>query len=458
MAPIKNKDKLITNGATEQTQKAREIALGAFEHVLNSVDAAKLFKSNVTLKNHQLHAGKYSLDLNRFRNIYVVGGGKAAAKMALALEGILGNNITEGYVNVPHGDETKTRSLKLHGASHPVPDEAGETGTRRMMEIAEKADKNDMVIVLLSGGGSSLMPLPRGSVTLQDKRELTAELLKSGASIDEINTVRKHLSGFKGGWLAKKACPATVLNLIISDVVGDPLEAIASGPTVPDPTTFTDAREVLQRYRLWATAPSSVQMLIADGEQGLVEETPKPGDECFKKVHSVVLGNCRTAAVAAVELLRAEGLNAVLLTTSMEGEAKTVGVILGSIAAEIAASGNPVPKPAAVIVSGETVVTVGGKGKGGRNQELSLSAAPKLHGIDGAVVASLSTDGIDGPTDAAGAIVDGNTVERAKRLGLDLEEPLAENDSYGFFSRLGDLIITGPTGTNVNDISLIVIL
>jgi glycerate 2-kinase len=458
MTQIHKADQLVANGATSQTRKARAIALRTLERVLDSVDAGKLLKSKVTLKGKQLHSGEFVFDLADFRHVYVVGGGKAAAKMAQALEEILSNRIAEGHVNVPHGDNTKTHIIKLHGASHPVPDEAGVEGARRMMEIAEKAKEDDLVIVLLSGGGSSLMSLPRGSVTLRDKQELTEKLLRSGASINEINVVRKHISGFKGGWLAKKAYPATVLNLIISDVVGDALEAIASGPTVPDPSTFSDAHSVLERYGVWETAPLSVKMLISDGEHDLLEETRKLGDECFRKVCSVVLGGCRTAAVAAVKSLKAEGLNTVLLTTSMEGEAKTVGAFLGSIAAEITSSGNPVPKPAAVVVSGETVVTVRGKGKGGRNQELALAAAPKLHSVDSAVVASLSTDGVDGPTDAAGAIVDGDTVERAKRLGLDVEQFLAENDSYGFFSRLGDLIVTGPTGTNVNDISLIIVL
>ena len=295
-------------------------------------------------------------------------------------------------------------------------------------------------------------------MSLHDKQELTGRLLKSGARINEINAVRKHLSGFKGGWLAKKAYPATVLNLILSDVVGDSLEAIASGPTVADSTTFADAHKVLERYGLWETAPLAIQKLISDGEKGLVAETPKPGDACFDKVYSVVLGNSRSAALAAVEALKSEGLNTLLLTSTLEGEAKTVGTVLASIATEIASSGNPVARPAGVVVSGETVVTVKGKGVGGRNQELALSAALKLQDVEGAVVASLSTDGVDGPTDAAGAIVDGKTVERAACLGLDAEKFLAENDSYRFFSKLGDLIVTGPTGTNVNDISLIIVL
>jgi glycerate-2-kinase len=248
------------------------------------------------------------------------------------------------------------------------------------------------------------------------------------------------------------------LNLIISDVVGDSLESIASGPTVPDPTTFADARRVLERYGLWEDAPASVRKLISDGEKGLVAETPKAGDPCFEKVYSVVLGNSRSAALAALHHLRSEGLNTLLLTSSLEGEARTAGTFLSSIAQEIAASGNPLPKPAGIVACGETVVTVRGKGSGGRNQELALSASLGLQNVEGAIIASVSTDGVDGPTDAAGAIADAKTVERAKRLGLEPEQFLAENDSYRFFSKLGDLIATGPTGTNVNDISLIIVL
>jgi glycerate-2-kinase len=327
-----------------------------------------------------------------------------------------------------------------------------------MLEIAEKANGDDLVIVLISGGGSSLMPLPREGVLLRDKQEITDRLLKSGANITEINTVRKHLSCFKGGWLAKAAYPATILNLVISDVVGDSLESIASGPTVPDSTTFIDARRVLQRYDLWEKTPESVRGLISEGEKGSLEETPKADDACFEKVNSVVLGNCRSATLAALQHLQSEGLNALLLSSSLEGEAKAAGTLLSSVVKEIAASGNPVAKPAGIVVGGETVVTVRGKGSGGRNQELALSAALGLQGVEGAVVASVSTDGVDGPTDAAGAIVDEQTVNRAKRLGLDPVQFLAENDSYSFFTKLGDLIVTGPTGTNVNDISLIIVV
>jgi len=302
------------------------------------------------------------------------------------------------------------------------------------------------------------MPLPRDGITINDKRELTNMLLKCGATINEINTVRKHISDFKGGWFAKKAYPATVLNLILSDVVGDPLDFIASGPTVPDSTTFSEAIKVLKKHGLWDKAPASIKKVLSSGEKGLIPETPKANDKAFKKVYNVIIGNNTFASLAALEQLRSATLNTLLLTSSLEGEARHVGVMLASIAREVVTSGNPIPKPAGIIAGGETTVTVTGKGLGGRNQEISLAAALRMGGMDGVVVASLSTDGVDGPTDAAGAIVDGKTMSRAEEMDLNPEEFLAENDSYNFFSKLGDLIFTDPTGTNVNDVSVIVVL
>lgn len=458
MIQIRNKDALILRGETRSIQKARSIVLGTVEHALRAVEAGALLKSKVRVENSKLCAGANFFDLSRYQKLYVVGGGKAAGSMAMTLEKLLGERISEGFVNVPEWDNHKTRIIQTNRARHPFPSESGVAGAKRMLEIAERADKDDLIIALISGGGSSLIPLPRDGVSLRDKQELTNRLLKSGARIEEINAVRKHLSYFKGGWFAKKASPATILNLIISDVVGDSLDAIASGPTVPDPTTFSDSRKVLIRYGLWEKSTLRIRNLVSDGEKGLIAETPKPGDICFKKVYSVILGNSRTAAMAAMKYFQSRGLNTLILTSTLEGEAANAGTVLSSIIKEVALSGGLVSKPAGLVASGETVVTVKGKGCGGRNQELSLSAALRLQGIDGAAIASVSTDGLDGPTDAAGAIVDGKTIERAKQMGMEPEEYLMENDSHGFFSRLGDLIQAGPTGTNVNDIFLAVIL
>lgn len=457
MVKIKNQKELISNAASPIDRKARKLALQALEEALKAADPKRIIKSMVKLENSAFIVQDKSFNLKKFKNIYVIGGGKAGGFMAEALEEILGKRITNGALNIPYNSgEYKTTRIKLQRASHPVPDETGVKATKNMMEVAAKAKKDDMVICLISGGGSSLMPLPREGVSLQDKREVTELLLKSGATINEINTVRKHISAVKGGWLAKQAYPATVINLILSDVIGDPLDFIASGPTVPDSTTFQDAIQILKKYGLWDKIPVSIRQVLLNGEKGLIPETPKARDEVFKKVYSFVLGNNRLASKTAQNMLKNFGLNTLLLTSRLEGEARHVGTILSSIAHEIATSGNPIPKPAGIIAGGETTVTVVGNGIGGRNQEIALSAALKICGMKGVVVASLSTDGIDGPTDAAGAIADGQTLNRAQKIGLRPTELLNNNDSYTFFSKLNDLIFTGLTGTNVNDISMLV--
>jgi len=268
--------------------------------------------------------------------------------------------------------------------------------------------------------------------------------------------VRKHISNFKGGWLGKKAYPATVINLILSDVIGDPLDFIASGPTVPDSTTFADAVEILKRYSLWEKLPQSVEAVLIDGQRGLITETPKRGDKVFKKTYNIIVGNNRSATLAAQKRLQKAGLHSLLLTSFLEGEAKHVGTMLASIAKEVEVSGNPMPKPCGIVAGGETTVTVFGNGKGGRNQEITLSAALKISGMDGVVIASLSTDGVDGPTEAAGALADGKTIICSQEQRLNARSFLAKNDSFNFFSKLDDLIFTGLTGTNVNDISIII--
>ncbi len=458
MSIISNKEQLVQNGETQRDKTARELALMSLEAALKAADPKQIIRSRLLLTDSVLKVGDFSFDLDKFKSVYVVGGGKASGSMAEALEQLLGKRIAGGFVNVLHGSAKKTRIIKLHGANHPVPDEAGVEGTRKMLDLVEGATADDLVICLISGGGSSMMPLPREGISVPDKRQITDFLLKSGATITEINTVRKHISEFKGGWLAKKAYPATVLNLILSDVVGDPLDFIASGPTVPDSTTFSDATAVLRKYGLWNKAPASIVKVLSDGERGLIPETPKANDESFKKVHNVVVGNCRLASQAACTALKSAGLNAILLTSMLEGEARHVGTVFSSIIRELSTSNNPVHKPGAVVAGGETTVTVTGRGKGGRNQEVALGAAVKLDGLEGATVVSLTTDGVDGPTDAAGAIVDGRTLSRAKKMGLSPQKFLADNDSYSFFSKIGDLIFTGPTGTNVNDISLMIVV
>jgi len=455
---IRNRLELIENGKTRIIQKARSIALQSLEYALIAADPKRLLNSKMRIENSSLHVGDYTFDLAKFRHVYVVGGGKAGGAMAQAVEEILGNRITAGIVNVPYGSKPKTSIVELNEASHPVPDQAGLEGTRRIMALAELAGADDLMICLTSGGGSSLNPLPREGITLEDKQSLTKSLLKSGAPINELNIVRKHLSAFKGGWLARKAYPALLVNLVLSDVVGDQLDAIASGPTVPDPSTFGDAQKVLEKYGLWLDASVSVRTILSEGAEGILEETPKAANPVFAKVYNVVIGNNRTASQAAAECLKSEGLKTVHFDDPLVGEARQIGRALAKFASNISVCGFSLPKPLAIVAGGETTVTVKGNGFGGRNQELSLSAAMDLEDSETCVIASLSTDGVDGPTDAAGAIVDGFTFQRAVQMGLDPEKFLSENDSYHFFSKLGDVIITGATGTNVNDISVIVVL
>jgi len=459
MLKIKNTEQLLKNARSTHDRKAREIAIDALNSALQAVDAEAIVKSKVQMIGNMLSIENFSFDLTKFKNIYVVGGGKASGCMAQALEEVLGSRISEGAVNIPYTcPQYHTAKIKVQRASHPIPDAAGVKGAKIMLDLVDRAEKDDLVICLISGGGSSLMPQPSNGISLADKKKVTDELLKSGATITEINTVRKHISGFKGGWLAKKAYPATVVNLILSDVVGDPLDSIASGPTVPDPTTFHDAVEILKHHRLWNKVPTAVKKALVNGEKGLVPETPKPGDRTFEKVHNVIIGNNFTASNAAYNRVKNAGLNALLLTSCLEGQARDVGTMLTSVAKEIMTSGKPILRPACIVAGGETTVNVVGRGKGGRNQEIALGAALKISDFNGVVVASISTDGADGPTDAAGAMIDGKTLIRAHELGLNPWKALAENNAYPFFAKLGDLVFTGPTGTNVCDVALVLAL
>jgi hydroxypyruvate reductase len=333
-----------------------------------------------------------------------------------------------------------------------VPDAAGLAGARQLAELATNAGPNDLVICPISGGGSALLTLPASGIELSDLQALTDQLLRSGATINELNTVRKHLSQIKGGGLARLAAPAAVVSLILSDVVGDPLDVIASGPTAPDPTTYADAWAVLEHHHLIDTAPQPITARLRAGLDGQVPETPKPHDAVFERVQNVIVGSNRLAAEAASAKAQELGFNTLLLSTYVEGEAREVARVAAALAKEVVRYGRPVARPACIVWGGETTVTVHGDGKGGRNQELALAAALALDGWQDIALAALATDGTDGPTDAAGAIVGGDTVARAREQGLVPINYLARNDSYRFFQDLGDLIITGPTQTNVNDL------
>ena len=424
---------------------------------LRAVDPAEAVRKVLRREGDKLIVAERVYDLNRFRRIVVVGGGKAGAPMASAVEEILGERISGGWVNVKEGYilEPSPARITINQAGHPTPNEAGLEGTRKIMELVSGLDEQDLVITVISGGGSALMPLPAEGITLKDKKLATSLLLKCGATINEMNAVRKHISAVKGGQLARAASPATVISLILSDVVGSPLDTIASGPTTPDPTTFSDAWKVLEKYNLVSEMPERIVERLRKGLRGEIPETPKPGDPVFDRVQNVIIAENYTAAAAALEEARKQGFNAMLLTTFLEGEAREIGKAVAALGKEIALRGIPIPPPACVIMGGETTVTVRGEGKGGRNQELALSAAISIEGWEKITVVTLATDGTDGPTDAAGAIVDGTTTRRAMEKGLSPLAYLQNNDSYTFFKALGDLLVTGPTNTNVNDLVFI---
>ena len=406
------------------------------------------------VRRNELEIGAISFKLSEFRRVIVIGGGKAGAGMASEIEQILDGWITGGSVNIPTYTKPwpKGKQISFNPASHPVPSEDGVRGVKNMLRLVGRPSEADLVICLISGGGSALMSLPSTGLQLSDKQKTTNLLLKSGAKIDEINAVRKHLSEFKGGRLAEKVYPATVLSLIISDVVGDKLESIASGPTVPDDTTYADAYTILEEHGLWRTVPSSVRNRIQKGQEGKLPETPKRSSRIFKRVHNVLVGTNKGSCQAAAEVLERRGYHSLILSTRLQGEAREVGKILAGICIGIRENQLAVAPPAAVVAGGETTVTVHGKGRGGRNQELVLSAALSIRGNPAILVSSIGTDGVDGSTDAAGAVADGNTVDRSLRIHMDPDSYLRENNSYPFFERLRDLVITGPTGTNVNDI------
>ncbi len=437
---------------------ARREAQAIFRAALQAADPVAAVRRHLRLIGETLVAGRRQVSLRRFDRIWVVGAGKAAAAMASAVESLLGKRITGGLVNVKYGHTARLRRVEINECGHPLPDEAGVRGAARIAEIVGRAGSRDLILCLISGGASALLPLPAPPITLGQKQAVTQILLASGASISEINAVRKHLSAIKGGQLARLAWPATVISLLLSDVVGDPLDVIGSGPTVPDPSTFAGARSVLEKYDLGARLPAAVRERIAAGARGDLAETPKASDPAFRRTRNLIVGSNRLAVDAAEAKARQLGFHPLVLSTTIEGETRDVARVHAAIAREIVSFGRPATPPVCLISGGETTVTLRGGGLGGRNQEFVLAAAIDLAGCDGVVVLSGGTDGTDGPTDAAGAIADGGTVARAAAKGLDPRRYLADNDSYHFFDALGGLLKTGPTRTNVMDVRLLLIL
>ncbi len=432
----------------------RRAARAILDAAIAAGDARRLTGRALRLEGSRLTVGGRAFDLARLRRIVVVGAGKASAEMATAVEDVLGERVTAGLVVVKDARGARGSRVRVVEAGHPLPDERGRAAADEILGLVTAAGPDDLVLCLISGGGSALLPLPVPGVSLAEKQAVTRLLLEAGATINELNAVRKHLSALKGGQLARAAAPAPVVALLLSDVIGDPLDVIASGPTAADPTTFADALAVLDRFGLRARLPAAARRQLEAGARGELPETPKPGDPLFARVTNMVVGNNGLVAAAAADEARRLGYTPLLLTRSLQGEAREAARVFAAILRDAALTGTPVPRPGCLIAAGETTVTVRGPGKGGRCQEFCLALAPLLAGLGGVLVLAAGTDGSDGPTDAAGAVADGTTAGRARRSRLDPRAALGANDAYSFFGALGDLVVTGPTGTNLMDLYL----
>lgn len=412
-----------------------------------ALDAADPYRAVAERKDYIAEAFRRE----NFGRLVVVGFGKASAAMAAAVEDTLGDILDTGIIitKFSHVGDRKFHKIRTHEAGHPVPDESGQRATEEILNLLKGADEKTLLVCLVSGGGSALLAAPAEGISLSDKQAVTTALLKAGAGINELNAVRKHISRVKGGRLARAAYPARVMSLLISDVIGDSPDVIASGPTAPDSSTWQDAIGVIDKYG--AKVPESVVELLRKGAEGSLPDSPKPGDFIFEKVENIIVGSNKLALSAAREEAEILGFSTELLTSTLCGEAREAARWLASAASRRR------KRPACLIAGGETTVTVRGTGKGGRNTELALAFSLEVEGKDGITLLSAGTDGTDGPTDAAGAVVDGSTAPDARRAGMDPREYLDNNDSYTFFERAGGLLKTGPTGTNVMDVDIILL-
>jgi len=424
---------------------------------LEAADPYQALLHTVSLTKRFLRVGRRTYDLSHIDRVMTVGAGKASARMAQALETALGTRLEDGLVIVKTGHTLATKRITVLEAGHPIPDRAGLHATQRLLHLTQRLTPRDLLIVLLSGGASSLLPAPVAGVTLADKQRTTRLLLRSGATINEINVVRKHLSLIKGGGLAAST-RARIVTLLLSDVIGDDLGSIGSGPTAGDPSTFADAVGVLRRYRSWRAVPETVRRYLDQGRKGDAAETLKPGSRRLRSVQHHIIGNNRIMLEAVVRAAQQAGLHTQSVAQPITGEARVVAKQLTDLAKAISEGHGILQRPCCVVAGGETTVTVTGRGKGGRAQEFGASAAFEIAGLPNTWVVALGTDGTDGPTDAAGAIVTGSTVARAKKLGIDLRSSLDRHNTYPALKTLGCHIHTGPTGTNVNDLYLLLLL
>jgi glycerate 2-kinase len=419
-------------------EELRQDLHAIFQAALKAVDPGEAIRTHVRRNGQQLHVADRVYDLRQYDALYVIGVGKAGAAMAMAIEAQLRDRIRGGHVIVKYGHGGPVKHVTLHEAGHPIPDEAGVRATRTLIEFVRERGPRDLIICLISGGGSALSPAPVDGITLTEKQEATRLLLACGATIHEINALRKHISHIKGGQLARLASPATLVALVLSDVVGDSLDVIASGPTVPDTSTFADCLDMLRKYHLRDKVPLAIRHRLESGMAGTVAETPKPGDPAFARTQTVIIGRNLQALEAASRQATALGYQTLILSSGLEGETRDVAKVHAGIAREVLASGHPISAPACLLSGGETTMAL------------------DIRHVPGIAVLSAGTDGTDGPTDAAGAVADWMTCARAEQLGLQPRLALEDNDAYPFFERLGDLLITGPTQTNVMDVRIMV--
>ncbi len=452
---ISNVDSLVDSAPAHIRREVKAV-LQALDKAIAAVQPAKLLHDKITVRGEVFRVGGRRLNLDKFDEVVLLGAGKAALGMAKAILELLGRRIKRGVIVVPYGSNVKMLDcVEVLEAGHPIPDTNGVKAAQHIIELAESCKENTLAVFLLSGGASALIPLPADGVSLEDKIEITNLLMKSGANIHELNTVRKHISAIKGGQLAKALSRSRVVSLILSDVVGDDIATIGSGPTAPDVTTYTDALQILERRGIIDKTPSSILTRLRRGASGEIPETPKPSDNIFKHVTNIVIGGNFDACRAAASFMRRSGYRSMIVSSHLEGEAREVGRAFSSVALSVERYGVPLKRPCAFVIGGETTVSVRGDGVGGRNQELVLAAVEKLADTRKAVLASLGTDGIDGPTDAAGAICSSNTLRQALEAGLNADDYLRHNDSYNFFKKVGGLILTGRTGTNVGDVAIL---
>ncbi|MDR1933466.1 MAG: glycerate kinase [Spirochaetales bacterium] len=446
---------------------------GIFQASLRRVDPYMMIKDRMTISGNALSiktdAGTLSWDLTKYKRILVLGAGKATAKMALAVEEILGSRICEGLIAVKPGHTEKLERVRMIPAGHPVPDAGSVEAGRAIARLCEEADKETLIFNLISGGGSALLSFPyawdddegRHALSLEDKQAATKALLACGANIQEINCIRKHLSGIKGGRLARLSQPAESVNLILSDVVGDRLDSIASGLAVPDNSTYEEAIRLIKKFDIASKLPPLAWKVLQMGADGRLPETPKKGDPAFDKVKNILIGSNYGALLAAERTAKDLGYATLVLSSEITGEAREAARFYIGIARDVLKHELAVKKPACVIAGGETTVTLKGSGKGGRNQEMALSFLSEIEanpeGSEGIWFLAASTDGNDGPTDAAGAFADTDVLAAGKKAGLSIQDYLAANDSYNYFDKIGFLCKTGPTNTNVCDVQITII-